>query len=160
MTQGAQIDISDEIEFPVLAQPPNLSDHPDPLLCDLVRLADTLNVEHGISLTVSGSLITGTLFSAYRFFEGQAATAAAGSVTGSPNVDAAKAYQQHMVEFYVARMKMYEPARVSAAGSRYAPRYIHLHNAKWVGNDGMFTGESKLWRGRLITISGFAITQV
>jgi hypothetical protein len=159
MSHGAQIDISEAIEFSDLSPVPQLAHAADPLLCDLVRLADTLNVEHGISLTVGGSLITGTLFSAYRFFEGQATAAAGGAVIGS-QIDAAKTYQQHMVEFYVARMKMYDPARLMTEGSHYVPRYIHIHNARWVGNDGMFTGESKLWRGRLIAISGFAITQV
>ena len=160
MTDGARIDISEGIEFPDLTDRVGLGDLTDPLLGDLVRLADTLDVEHGITLTVGGSLITGTLFSAYRFFEGQAAAAAGGSVVSAGDQAAARSYKQHMVEFYVARMKLYEPARIQREGSRYAPRHIHLHNARWVGNDGMFTGESSFWRGRLIAVSGFSLVQV
>ncbi len=158
MSNGADIEISDEIEFPPWPNPN--PDGPDPLIIDLVRLADTLNVEHGISLTMGGSLITGTLFSGFKFYEAQAIAAAAGSVSGAQDVEAAKTYQRHMVEFYTARMKLYEPGRLLGGTSRYHPRYIHLHNAKWVGIDGMFTGETKLWRGRLTMISGFSVSQV
>lgn len=160
MTQGAEIQISDEIEFPALTSPLLPSETADPLLADLVRLADTLDVEHAISLTLGGSLITGSLFSGYRFYEAQAAAASGGAILGASDVEAARSYKQHMVEFYTARMRLYEPARLIAEGSRYAPRYIHMHNAKWVGNDGMFTGESKLWRGRLIVVGGFSVTQI
>jgi hypothetical protein len=158
MTNRADIQISDAIEF-AAAGTQGVELH-DPLLGDLVRLADTLNVEHGISLTMGGSLLTGTLFSAFRFFEAQAATAAAGSVSGAADVEAARNYQRHMVEFYTARMHLYDPARLRSGTSRYVPLHIHLHNAKWVGNDGMFTGQSKLWRGRISTVDGFSVSQV
>jgi hypothetical protein len=100
------------------------------------------------------------LFSGYRFYEAQVVAASAGSIIGASDVEAAQAYKRHMIEFYTARMRLYEPARLRSADSRYAPLYIHMHHAKWVGNDGMFTGESKLWRGRLVVVSGFSVTQV
>lgn len=143
-----------------LLTPPQLADSPDPLLIDLVRLADTLNVEHGIALTIGGSLISGTLISGYRFFEGQASAASAGSVIGSANPQAAQAYQDRMVEFYRSRMRLCAPDRLAAEGAAYVPGIIHLHNAQFIGNDGMFTGESQFWRGRLVTVSGFSIRQV
>jgi hypothetical protein len=148
-----------QMSEPMRDQPGLTSPTCDPLLVDLVRLADTLNVEHGISLTIGGSLLTGTLISAYRFFEAQAAFAMAGSVLGSKDPEAAGAYKQKMVDFYKARMEKVEPAFLSGIAD-YGPPFIHVHNARWIGNDGMFVGEARFWRGRLAEVSGFAIREV
>jgi hypothetical protein len=121
---------------------------PDPLLTILVRAADKFEAEIGLTLYVSGIVVSGTLVSGRRFFGEMAELLASEGVSGWAEIFARTAG-----ELFPERGTEpgdEEPTDLSAV-------YIHLREARVFtsGNDRPLP--ETLWRGRLSHVSGWSL---
>jgi hypothetical protein len=113
----------------------------------LVNITDK-DQEFGITLLCGGFLVSGTLVSEPKFFEGFATDFA----SAFPEADKAHVKRTMMVPGEVAKT-------ATAEGDGPLPGYIHLKDAKFFhpsgtpipGNRGVW------WRGRLAEVSGFTL---
>ena len=132
----------------------------DFLLAEIVRLANWFDVEHGITLSIGGASLSGMLISGRRYFESQAASAAAGAVRGGDDAEIANSYRTMMIDFYTTWAGLYDrPETLPEGTPPPAPSYIHLRNARWFTPAGPSfpAGNGMLWRGRLAAVEGFSL---
>lgn len=113
-------------------------------LQSIVDLVNRTNIEIGISLTVSGCTVTGTLISGKEYFSRLGSMITHGWNGSQEN-------KEQMGKFFSAPSKIYdsEPQRL--------PGYIHLAGAKLVYASDFIPTDGMLWRGRLSEVSGFTV---
>lgn len=133
---------------------PQLPHAADWLLQHLVALVTDGPLEMGITLQVSGLLVSGRLVSGARYFEGIASDFAHG-LAAYPQV--AKSVRDSFEEF---GKLIYQSD--AAPSSRPLPHYIHLTDAKFFSTAGEPVPAEKgvWWRGRISEVGGFALGQL
>jgi hypothetical protein len=133
------------------------SDDKDWFLQSIIGLAD-LGLEIGITLTLSGSIMSGTLISGRTYFKeiAKKVKGADGGVTlGGENI------LEDIANFWEGYSSLYD--RPADAGEDYVKPpagYIHLRSAFSFSPSGdrlPSNGEGPLWRGRLASVSGFSL---
>ncbi len=122
---------------------------PDPLLAILVEAANKFDADIGLTLYVSGTVVSGILVSGKRFFELMADWLTAEGAQGL-----ADSLARPIAELF--RRPDAEPADDEHDGLSQ-PDYIHLRAAQVFtsGNDRPLP--ETLWRGRLSHVSGWSL---
>ncbi|WP_454752051.1 gas vesicle accessory protein GvpU [Cupriavidus necator] len=110
----------------------------------LIRLANNMGAEMGITLMVNGTIITGTLISGKAYFEEFAANFAAGWANQDDEA------RNELREMMAQPAKEYGPDNADIPIS-----FIHLRNATVRTPTGSMPNGGILWRGRLTEVSGF-----
>lgn len=123
--------------------------HADWFLQKLVEFANQFSLEFGVTLQVSGMLVSGTVVSGKRYFESFASSFSAGFVDFQEAGEAMK----ELIENYKG---IYESGPAEEA-QRPPPEFIHLLNARFFqpGQKPIPDGGQALWRGRLSEVGGF-----
>lgn len=116
----------------------------DGFLQRLVNLASgEVNLEVGITLTVEGTLVTGTLISAQKYFKEFAANFSGAFPGGDPEG---------------AIRQSFEAIGEPRPGDGEFPRqFICLRNAYYVADSHHTPRGGMLWRGKLSSVSGFSL---
>lgn len=140
---------------------------PDYVLARLVDLANSSSLELGITVTVSGSTITGTLISNRKWFDLQAASFKTGLQVEGDEIGVHSLFENWS---RLTQETKEEEAKVREAieGIELPDRYlsaideedssvafIHLADARIVHPQGFVPAEGAPWRGRLDQISGW-----
>ena len=110
----------------------------------LVDLANSKGLEAGLTLTVKGTIITGTLIGGGKYFELFAELIGAGWPGTAEEKEA-------------IRSAFAQPAKLYEEPEQLLTSYIHLKNAKIVYSSNFVPSSGMLWRGRLDEISGFSL---
>lgn len=130
-------------------QPPSppTTPQPDWFLQSLVNIVNGKDFEFGITLQVSGFLISGNLVCGKRYFEGFAEDF---SNIFAATPEAAASTKRSFAQFG----KIYEKAGDEKVPD---PQYIHLKNARFFNTSGNPIPGNKgvLWRGRLSEVASF-----
>lgn len=122
----------------------------DWFLCQLVRFAN-LGVGIGITLTVSGQTITGTLMSGAAYFKDLA-------VAMKPPLKAAFTVE---VADQFARKLLGHAAAYEADVQGSEAGYLHLRNVKIVApGQPYMPRDSHWWRGRISEVDGFIVGEI
>ncbi|MCG5104461.1 gas vesicle accessory protein GvpU [Oceanobacillus alkalisoli] len=112
---------------------------------NLVYVANA-GVEIGITLSIKGTIVSGTLIPNYRYFEILSEQFnALGNELGKSLSGAADKYVD---EFRQDKNKDLDEIQVG---------YIHLNDAKYYTPNGNFPQDSMLWRGKIEEVDGFTI---
>jgi len=138
--------INDEIRVP---------QDKDWFLAKIVSIANS-GVGIDIVLSVSGQTITGVTISTEMYFEEMAHRCDISLISGPPQ---SREILESLSKFYRSFKNIGKPPEDASEDFTVPlPGYIHLQNAKVIGEDKDTpnTG-SLLWRGRLSAIDGFAV---
>lgn len=142
-------------------QNPAADEREDYLLRTFVRMVDLRGLEIGITLSVGGMLISGTLtsYSEYLKLVGEGMRGSpnreVGGVMGEVFANLAESVQNDLVE------RRQEEERAESSGQElehdFKPPYIHLRDAKFflAADMGLPTQGGALWRGKLASVDGF-----
>jgi hypothetical protein len=124
----------------------------DHVLQALIDLANVSDVGFGITLSVAGFLVSGTLVSGKSFFDGLSKEVSDG-IAAEENKDAVRKYFAGFGSIY-AGMKDEE--------ERDLPIFIHLKDARFFqSSGGPVPGNRGIWwRGRVSAISGFFLGEL
>lgn len=102
----------------------------------------------GITLTVGGAIVTGTLIGVRQYFDLFAANYAAGL----------KLEPEH--NFHkLLRAPLENLDRQDEKYPDKLPNYIHLQDAKYYMSNGFVPADGLLWRGKLDTVDGWSLGQ-
>ena len=126
------------------------ADDGDVVLAELARLADSSDLQVGLTVYIGGTVVSGMLVSGREYFEGSALRLQ--SAEGPPE---AQATLEH---FFRAQMEQAYPSSGSAStnGEEVAPvGYLHLRGARPFDANGPYLSEGVWWRGRIDKIDGF-----
>lgn len=145
--------MSDEPATNVNADEPNQFDQEigvDWLLAWIVSLAET-GIEIGVTLSVGGQLVSGTVIGGRQYFDGISNSIKDSSASEG---DASLPIRESLAESFKTWRVVYPtPGDVSLNGG-HKPSFIHLKNVT------IFMGTSPLpsnfWRGQLANIDGFS----
>ncbi len=140
------------------AVPPQAEDQTQPapvvaetdwFLQSLIGFANRWGLEMGITLQVSGMLVSGTLISGAKYFEEFAAQFAGGFKN---NAELSEPFHE-LISSY---KKIYDVASEEDS-DHPPPNYVHLRNAQFYqpGQKPLPTNQGVLWRGRVAEIGGF-----
>ena len=126
---------------------------PDWFLQALVNVANGNDWEIGITLNVGGFLVSGTLISGNKYFEGFA-TEFSGAFREQ---DVAEEIRDTISKFG----DIYRPKEHSEP-ELPPPSFIHLKEARFFHTNGnpLPMNRGVLWRGRLLEVSGFFLGQL
>lgn len=118
---------------------------PDCLLQSLVSMVNNSDLEIGITLLISGMLVSGSLVSLPKYFEGFAAD------FSSPFANDPEFVKSMKASFANLREEKSEEAP--------PPQYIHLKNARFFNTAGSPIPANKgvWWRGRIGEVGGFIL---
>jgi len=123
----------------------------DWFLQNLVSFSNDWGIEMGITLQVSGVLVSGTLISGAKYFDEFAEQFSGGF----------KEESELRVSFYklISSYKNIYEVESQEANNRPAPEYIHLKNTKFFqpGQKAIPTNNGVLWRGRIREVGGFTL---
>jgi len=116
----------------------------------LVNYANDYRLEFGITLQVSGMLVSGTIISGQKYFDEFSA-----NFTGGLS-------DQTLVDSFSSLFNAYKGVYDVSPEEKDKlppPEYVHIRNARFYqpGQKGMPTGNSVLWRGRLSEVGGFSL---
>lgn len=140
--QGSQVNPEQQTE--TAAASPQLSAPPeDYLLQDLVELAE-IGLEFGVTLYVSGGIVTGVITGGKRFF----GTFLDSIEQGTPDGAVKDALKQRFAPY----LDLYD----GDPSDRPAPRFIHPRDARTWTPDGSL-GPPAPWRGQIRAISAFSL---
>ena len=125
----------------------------DWFLQSLVNIAHDVNLEIGITLQVSGMLVSGNLVSGKQYFEGFATDFASAFIAHPEVAESIKNSFASYGDIYN------KEAEVESSQPQPLPQYIHLKNARFFntagnpipGNRGVW------WRGRICEVGGFTL---
>ncbi len=114
----------------------------DPFLKLLNTTANAHELSFGVTLVVSGGVITGTLISAQTFFNGFADSISKGW-PGGPNEDVRESFAKWG----------------GPEGTSLHENFIHIKDARYVSGKDVVpnTGSGMLWRGSIDSVSGFSL---
>ena len=123
----------------------------DWFLQTLVRMVNESNIEMGITLQVSGMLVSGNLVSGKQYFDGFAADFASPFANDPEAAESIKDSFSSYGEIY------YQPKE--GESDLPPPQFVHLKNARFFntagnpipGNRGVW------WRGRICEVGGFSL---
>lgn len=123
----------------------------DWLLQSLVSTANEAGLQIGITLQVSGMLVSGILISGKQYFEGFSNELSAFFIKNPEEANAIKASFSAFDEIYDQRNE--------EAPDRFDPQYIHLKDARYFNTAGNpIPGNRGLWwRGRICEVGGFTL---
>jgi hypothetical protein len=108
------------------------------------------NLRIGITLTVGGNMITGTLISHQTYFERLANDFSTPFAVASPETQ----------EVIHAKILSFN-ASVDPEKTQAPIQYIHLDNARvYTGGDQILPDEGTLWRGKLAAVEGFILGEL
>lgn len=127
-----------------------VSDPADWFLQSLVDMANRSGLEVGITLQVSGLLVSGMLVSGKQYFEGFASEFS----SAFTDQEAARAVRESF-------SRHGEKYKLQGEGSAHpaAPVYVHLKQARFFNTSGEPIPRNRgvFWRGRLSEVSGFIL---
>ncbi|CAG4905899.1 gas vesicle accessory protein GvpU [Paraburkholderia saeva] len=126
----------------------------DWFLRSLVSMVNSSDTTFGITLNVSGMLISGQLVGGKQYFEGFAATFA-GAIQDPSEADSIR-------EGFASHGSVYVNTDGTYKQDMEAPSYVHLKNCRYFhpsgnpipGNGGVW------WRGRIREVGGFALGEL
>ena len=119
-------------------------------LLHLVSLANENGLEFGLTLTVGGSIVSGTLISGKKYFE----TFASDLSSAWPGDEDAK----EIIRSSFAGWSAIYNRKKEDDDDRPPPQYIHLSNARVHTPQGSLpTNTGVLWRGKINAVSGFSL---
>jgi len=123
-------------------------DDRDWFLQNLVNLVNARDVKLGITLNVSGFLISGILVSGQKYFGGFGADL--GSTFDDPDT------RRGVEQAYANLGDIYTTGR-TGSGVTTPPNYLHLMEAKFfhIGGQPIPGNRGVWWRGRISEVSGF-----
>lgn len=127
-----------------------LGSQSDWFLQKLVNYANDFGLEFGITLQVSGMLVSGTIIGGKKYFDEFSA-----SFTSELHEQAiADAFS----DLFNSYKRVYEVSS-EERDSLPPPEYVHIKNARFYqpGQKGMPTDTALLWRGRLREVGGFSL---
>lgn len=125
----------------------------DWFLQSLLNMVNGTDMEIGVTLTVGGFLVSGTMMSGHKYFELFGRDFASGCLAGADAEvinSVASSFARHGT--------MYTEARANETPLP-EPGFVHLRDAKLWGLKGetLPTDTGMLWRGRLSEVSGFVL---
>jgi hypothetical protein len=122
----------------------------DWFLQSLVKMVNGFTIEFGITLQVSGMLVSGNLVSGEKYFEGFAADFS-GPFNAEPEV--AESIRKNFSSYG----EIYRVDNDEA--TRPLPQFIHLKNARFFNTaDKPIPGNTGVWwRGRISEVGGFSL---
>ena len=128
-------------------------DDKDWFLQRLVNIVNSGGVNFGITLNVSGFLVSGNLIGGKEYFEGCSADFASGLASG----ESAGIVKKTIAEFIASGGDIYTSDEDEKR--QISPSYVHLRNAKFYNTNGnpIPSNRGVLWRGRISEVSGFAL---
>ena len=123
----------------------------DWFLQQLVRFSNDWGIEMGITLQVSGVLVSGTLINGKKYFEDFSISFASGFKSDSELAESFKSLIGSYKEIYTTKPP--EDA------DQPPPGYIHLKNARFIvpGQQAVPNPPGTLWRGRISEVGGFIL---
>ncbi len=132
------------------ATPPVPSAQHDWFIQSLVNVATIAPLSFGVTLQVSGLLVSGYLVSGKAYFEAVGEQVIDGF---SQNAELAEQIRQMFATFESAYSG--DPER----SERPVPQFIHLQNARFYSTEGtpVPVNEGVWWRGRISEVSGIVI---
>lgn len=117
----------------------------------IVGNAEQYGLEQGVTLTIGGNFVTGTLISGRKYFE------EIGNLMRSASGDLSEEVREGLGDIY-GRFKEFYPEATGEDLPDYRFSYIHLRNARIFENGRPLpTDRGFLWRGKLSAVDGFAI---
>lgn len=135
---------------------PSIYDQPtghDWLLAWLIGHAEAYGLEFGITLTVSGQIISGKLISGRKYFDELRAF-----MSEAKGIDSQLAASLADSFTMVGAIYPANPSDVDIIDLK--PTYIHLSGAKAVAGQGAIPSTGSLWRGKVASIDGFHMGQL
>jgi hypothetical protein len=129
---------------------------PDNVFAMLVHVANTSDVEMGITIHVHGQMITGRLISGATFWDECAADLREGGNGPQELIEAMAESMEQVAEQY---RQTYVENGMGADESSTAA-FLHLRNAHTLGPQGPTPTDGALWRGRLASIDGFTFGEL
>jgi hypothetical protein len=118
----------------------------------MVRLANSAGVEWPVTLNVQGSVVTGYLVSAEKYFNNVAET------INPPDTDEPKIIKAHGALVAFLKTMAADSAKVFKEEEEPRIGYINLRDAKiYVGSDQAPTSSSVWWRGKISSVDGFTL---
>jgi hypothetical protein len=122
----------------------------DWLLAYIIGMAE-MSVEIGVTLTIGGQVISGTVISGRRYFKELAEGFATSTV--SKGMEGLRESLKSGFSQFADLYPKPEDADLSPK-----PKFIHLTNTKFVlGNKLTGGGPQALWRGKLAAVDGFTV---
>ncbi|BBL58512.1 gas vesicle accessory protein GvpU [Methylomonas koyamae] len=142
------------------AVPPRVEDQTQPVtvvaktdwfLQNLVGFANLWGIEVGITLQVSGMLVSGTLISGDKYFE-EFAAQFSGGFKNSPELS------EPFHKLISSYKKVYDVAPEEESDCPPS-NFVHLRNAQFYhpGQNPLPTSQGVLWRGRVAEVGGFIL---
>lgn len=122
----------------------------DWLLQWLSAFINDVNIRIGVTLTVGGNMITGTLIPHEAYFERLAKDLSAPFADNDP--EGQKALHARMIGF----------GKPPAPETQHLPnQYIHLDNARvHTGGNQILPSKGTLWRGKVSSVDGFILGEL
>ena len=129
---------------------------PDNVFAMLVHVANTSDVEMGITLHVHGQMITGRLISGATYWAESAADLRAGGQGPTELLEAMAESMEQVADEY---RRMYAEDATDGDDPAMAA-FLHLRNAHTLGPQGPTPTDGAFWRGRLSSIDGFTFGEL
>jgi len=131
----------------------------DWFLQNLVSLVNTTPLEVGITLNVSGSLISGVLIGGKKYFE-LFAKEISDNFPIEDGPDGLKS-RELLYDAYAQFGDIYNISSEDKINKNSPPQYIHLLNSRNYSADGAIPSNlGVLWRGKINAVSGFSLGQL
>jgi hypothetical protein len=125
----------------------------DWLLAWVVSLAER-GLEMGITLSVGGSLITGTVISGRTYFEQMSEAMKSANYSGEPADDV----PEIMAKSFLAFTKIYPADRAEVDWDAHKPAFIHLRHATILKSETHYpSGDGTYFRAKLASVDGFLV---
>ena len=125
----------------------------DWFLSELIRMANATQSEFGITLSVSGLIVSGNVISGVKYFESFAENF---QVFAGDDEE----FQSQLKEYILDMGSVYKTSadEEKEYGPETLPQFIHLSSAKFYKNGvGPLPSNGMLWRGNLDEVSGFTL---
>ena len=129
---------------------------PDNVFSMLVHVANTSDVEMGITLHVHGLMVTGRLISGATYWSESAAELRESGKGPTELTEAMAESMERVAEEY--RQTYTDSEAVAEHPSMTA--FLHLRNAHTLGPQGPTPTDGTLWRGRLSSVDGFTFGEL
>lgn len=121
------------------------NDEDDWMLAWIIGHAEAFGLEFGITITVSGTVITGTLISGIKYFERMHEVLLRSS---SKSIASSLTQWKHVYSHPNENSDIYTES----------PRFIHMDNARhFLSNGQTIPSKGVLWRGKLASVDGFSL---
>jgi hypothetical protein len=129
---------------------------PDNVFAMLIHVANTSDVEMGITLHVHGQMITGRLISGATFWTECAEELRSGGQGPTELLEAMAESMEHVAEGY---RRTYAGDGIDSDNPSKSA-FVHLRNAHTLGPQGPTPTDGAFWRGRLAAVDGFTFGEL